>query len=153
MWFKVSYQAWNEKTLQSFSSLHLRSLRLEWHVCVASVWASLSLKATLVSHTCHQTRITCHVHWPSVEPAKKPRNERICGENVEVPPLTSYWKKEEETVCWLWVTSNLWLPQHRLWKQTAFKSAVSDSSPCNPQLSLCIMTPFSALMELLIPRC
>lgn len=33
---------------------------------------------------------------------KKPRKERICGENVEVPPLISYGslkKEEEENVC------------------------------------------------------
>lgn len=96
MWFKVSYQAWKETVLLSFFSFFICEAS-DWSgVCVASVWGALSLKVTLVSQTCHHTRITCHVHWSSVEPAKKPRKQRVCGETVEVPPLISYWNVREK---------------------------------------------------------
>lgn len=155
MWFKVSYQAWKETILLSFFSFFICEASDWSSVCVASVWGALSLKVTLVSQTCHHTRITCHVHWSSVEPAKKPRKQRVCGETVEVPPLISYWnvrEKKKENVCWLWVTST-YDYSNTFWKQTAFKSAVCASSLCNPQVSLCVTTPSSALVKLLIPRC
>lgn len=126
-------------------------------VCVASVRGAPSLKATLVSHTCHHTRITCHVRWSSVEPAKKKATQREdlrgkCGSATF--NLVLKFKKKKKKMCADWVTSNLRLLQHfLLWKQMTFKSAVSASSLRDPQVSLCITTPFSTLVKLLIPRC